>query len=454
VIPFLTLAILIPIYQILVVGGLHFPMLRVLVLFGFARLLRAKVAGNEKIFSGGINGIDWAFLVLTVFTAVDGSLLWQAGGAVVNQAGTLYTAIGVYFLLRYVIQDEEDVKQALRALTFVVMILCASMTFEHLTGRNLFYEWLGGARAASYSTAIDRGGFLRARGSFAHPIIAGTFGGFVFPLFLGWWKREKRDRKYATLGAVGALIIPFDVGSSTALFGLLAGVGALCLWPMRRQLRILRWGAAAFVIAGQLYSKTGVWHLIDDVKLTDASSSYHRYQLVNQCILHFWNWALIGTKDYASWGWDMWDLSNQYVGTAETAGLIPLIAFIAILVVGYNYIGKTRRHYAGDKKQEFFIWAIGASLFANTISFLGTGYWDQIIVPWYTVLAIISAMTLVSRISQPELEMEASAGPLHGINHYAATTAAPSRMAKPMGRKTHEQAARPSWQTALKGKHQ
>ena len=402
IIPFLIAGILIPINQILVVGGLHFPMLRLLALFGFARMAWAKISGADKIFSGGMNGIDKAVLLLTVFTAVDGALLWETQGAVIYQLGNLYTAFGVYFLVRYLIRDQEDVRRVLRAMTWVVVFVAAIMTYEYFTGQNPYYMLLGGANAKLFSTALDRANAYRARGCFAHPIIAGAFGGFMFPLFVGWWKSEKRDRIYAGLGALGATIIPFTVGSSTALFAFLGGIGALCLWPMRRRLRILRWGVVGVLVAGQLYMTSPVWHIISDVSLADGSSSYHRYQLVNQCILHFWNWALIGTRNYASWGFDMWDLANQYVGTADTAGLIPLIAFLAILVIGFKYIGKTRQHYEGDSQEEFFIWAIGASLFANVTAFFGIGYWDQIIVPWYMLLAIICA------VAQPVLAAAAS----------------------------------------------
>ncbi len=104
-------------------------------------------------------------------------------------------------------------------------------------------------------------------------------------------------------------------------------------------------------------------------------------QLVDQCIRHFWDWALIGTKNFGSWGWDMWDLSNQYVGTADTVGLIPFIAFLAILVYGFKYVGTARKTCESDRKQELFVWAIGASLFANVVAYMGIGYLDQIIVP-------------------------------------------------------------------------
>jgi len=281
-----------------------------------------------------------------------------------------------------------------------VLFMVPIMVLEHILGRNPYYELLGGAQLEMFSSVEDRVSTLRARGCFAHPIIAGTFGGFMMPLFAGWWKQEKRDRKYAALGLLGAAAIPFLVGSSTALFALIAAIGALCLWPMRRHLWLIRWGAVGILVAGQLYMTSPVWHLISDVSLSADSSSYHRYQLVNQCIIHFWDWALIGTKEYASWGWDMWDLSNQYVGTADTAGLIPLLALLAILVFGFKYIGRTRQHFEGDRQREFFVWAVGASLFANAVAFFGIQYWDQVIVAWYALLGMIGAVTLVARHPQ------------------------------------------------------
>jgi hypothetical protein len=178
---------------------------------------------------------------------------------------------------------------------------------------------------------------------------------------------------------------------------LLAGLGALCLWPLRKRMQVVRWSIVAILICGQMYMTSPVWHLIDDVSLSADSSSYHRYMLVNECILHFWDWALIGTKSFASWGWDMWDLSNQYVATADQSGIIPLIAFVAALVIGFRYIGIARRYFERNRQEELFVWAIGASLFANSVGFFGIGYWDQVIVPWYMVLAIVSAVTLPAR---------------------------------------------------------
>lgn len=399
--PFLAAGILVPYNQVLVLGGVHFPMMRVVAVFGFVRIFWAKISGKDKIFSGGMNGIDWAVIVLTVFTLIDGALLWQSQAEIVYQVGNLMTVFGVYFLARHLLRDWDDVRQALKVLACVVAPIALLMTYEHVTGSNPYYALIGGA--TNFSSAIDRGNVFRARGVFGHPILAGSFGGFMMPLFVGWWWKEKAGRKWAALGALGALAIPFLTGSSTALFAFLGGLGALCLWPLRKYMRLLRWGVVATLVAGQLYMTSPVWHIISDVSLSADSSSYHRYQLVNQCILHFWDWVLIGTTAYGTWGWDMWDLSNQYVGTADTAGLIPLIALIAILVFGFKYIGRMRAKVEGDKQEEKFIWAIGASLFANLVAFWGIGYFDQIIVPWYTLLAMIAAVTLAVRAPQQEM---------------------------------------------------
>lgn len=418
--PLLAMGILIPMDQIVVVAGLHFPMLRVLVLFGFVRIFWAKFVQEEEIFSGGINGIDVAMVILGVFTVLDGILLWQVWGAVVYLFGKLYTASGIYFLSRFFIRDGKDVGRVIRVLAVVTVVVSAFMVHERLTGQNLFYATLGGAQASVYGTAMERAETYRATGCFGHPILAGAYGGFAFPLFVGWWHEGKKERIFAGLAVVAAAVIPFTTGSSTALFALLGAAVALGCWPLRRRMQMIRWGIVGVIVSLAMVMKAPVWHLIARVQLSAGSSSYHRYELVNQCISHFWDWVLIGTKSYASWGLGMWDLSNQYVAVADTAGLVPLLAFLAILVYGFKYLGKARRFYEGDPKEEVFLWAISASLFANVVAFMGISYFDQTIVPWYALLAVISAITLAARKQQPARGAEVIPHPAVGIRANAA----------------------------------
>jgi hypothetical protein len=388
---FLSAAILIPPDQVLLLGGVHFPMLRILALCGVVRFMRDKLSKNEPIFSGGINAIDKAMIALSLLSLISGMLLWQVWAQLVFQLGNILSALGAYFLLRFLIRDSEDVGLAIRVLAVISMLVTPIVLYERFTGVNFFYSTLGGSRADLLGSAAVRDSAFRAAGPFAISILAGTFGGVLLPLFLGMWWRERTDRKYVVLGIAASVLICFSTSSSTALLGLLGGIVGLCFWPLRRRMQIIRWGIVGSLVMLHLYMKSPVWHLVSDIDLTGSSSSYHRYQLINQCIIHFWDWVLVGTKSYADWGWDMYDLCNQYVAIADQSGLIPLLSFITTIVLGFRYLGRARRSTT-DRRQQLFLWALNASLFANVVAFFGVSYYDQTIVVWYALLAMICAM--------------------------------------------------------------
>ena len=416
--PLLLAGLLIPSDQVVVFAGVHFPMVRILLLFGFVRVGWAKFSGQEEVFSGGLNSLDKVVILLGVFTTVNGILLFLEPAEAVYQFGQFYTSVGSYIMFRFLVRDEEDVKRAIRALAYVTIVVAGFMSYEVYSGRNLVYSLLGGEHANLLQMAGERDDKVRAAGVFAHPILAGTFGGFMMPLFVGLWAREKKGRLFSAGGAIGAIIMALTANSSTALMGLLGGVCGFCFWPMRTRMRTVRWGIIAGMICLQLYMTSPIWHIISDIDLAGGSSSWHRYMLVDQCIRHFTSWVFVGTKDYGNWGLDSFDLSDQYVGTADTAGLIPLILFLAGIVIGFKYLGRMRRAVENkdDKKQEIFIWAFGASLFANVVAFFGIGYFDQTIVAWYALLAMIAAVTLPSRTAEAAEALALGAKPGFGFS--------------------------------------
>jgi len=369
----LTVGILIPMDQVLVIGGLHFPSIRILILFGFIRMLREKFGGKTEIFSGGLNKIDKAVIGLIVFTAIDGMLLWQASGELVFQLGNIYTGFGLYFLMRFLIREEADIRKAIRTLAYVSAFVAALATYERVTGYNLVYNVLNGARALTFETQFGQNDRVRAAVSFGHPILLGTYGAIILPMFAGLWLKYKTDRKVALLGILAAGTIAVCANSSTSLLGMFAGLLALSLWPLRKYLRAMRWGIVLMLISLHMVMKAPVWQLISRIDLTGGSSSDHRYQVLNQCIIHFTSWFLWGTKDYASWGWSMYDLGNQYVFVADTAGLIPLICFLAIIVMSFKYLGSARKaaEENGNKTEALYFWALCAMMLANVVAYFG-----------------------------------------------------------------------------------
>jgi hypothetical protein len=397
IVPFFAAAFLIPLDQVFVAGPLHFYMLRILLAFGWVRLLWAKVGSRWVIFSGGINGIDKTVILCSVISAVDFILLWHNSGAVINQLGTIYTVLGIYILLRYVIRNDEDLGRVIRVFAYVAAVIAIIMVFERATGQNL-YSLLGGWHGAAVQ---ERDGRIRAVGPFSHPILAGTFGAILFPLFVALWWKSTKHRFSLLLGILATGLITVASASSTPVLTYVAGFGALCLWPIRKQMRLIRWGIVLGLIALQIGMKAPVWALIARVNVVGGSSGYHRYMLVDQFIRHFGSWWLLGTKSTGQWGWDMWDLANQYVAVGEVNGLLPFIFFIATIVLGFKYLGIARKAAQGNKKQERFIWALGAALFANIVAFFGISYFDQTQVAWYALLAMISTATLAARRVSP-----------------------------------------------------
>jgi hypothetical protein len=388
--PFLGAAFLIPMDQMVLLGPFHFQMLRILILCGWVAMLIHK-RSEGPVFSNGFNGIDGAVILWTIFTAIAAVALWQDTASLNNQLGALYTVFGIYFLLRFFVRDEQDVQRAIQVIAYVSAVIALIMLWETITHRNP-YALLGGSRAFTREMLMAREGGSRALGPFQHPILAGVFGGISPPLFVALWWKDRSARTSAAVGILASTVIVITSQSSTPMLAYAGGIFALCLWPLRKRMRMMRWGLVIALTGLHLVMKAPVWSLIARIDLTGGSSSYHRYQLVDQCIRHFSDWWLMGVKNWGEWGWDMWDLANQYVSIADTSGMLPLILFISIIVYGFKYLGRARR--AADKnqrRQELFIWALGAALFANCMAFLGIAYYDQTMVAWYLLLAIIWA---------------------------------------------------------------
>jgi hypothetical protein len=88
----------------------------------------------------------------------------------------------------------------------------------------------------------------------------------------------------------------------------------------------------------------------------------------------------------------MWDAQNMYVSVGEAGGLLAFIFFILVISRSFSRLGIARRR-AETKNQEWFIWFLGAALFAHVVAFLGVNYFDQVRIAWYAVIAMICAYT-------------------------------------------------------------
>jgi hypothetical protein len=387
IVPTLLAVFLIPQGEVIVLAGLHLPPVRIIALVGLLRAAWLCYSSSDSLFSGGLNFIDKAFLGCMITRALAFILLWKEAAAVTNQVGFLLGGLGSYVLLRFLIRDKEDVYRTIKVLAVIALLNMLGMVYEQLRVQNLFGLLIGGVDPVP----LIREGRIRSQGAFGHAILAGTFGATLLPLFVILW-RQGKAKAMAGAGMIASLVMVLTSASSTplmAIFGV--GVG-VCLWPLRKSMRVIRWGVAIALISLHLVMKAPVWFLIARVDMVGGSASFDRAYLIDVFVKHFWDWWLVGTKDIGSWGWSMWDLSDTYVSQGESGGLLALIFFVAVIVGCFSRIGRARRRASGTSR-EWDMWLLGVALYANVMAFFGVSYWDQTEVVWFTLLAILCAAT-------------------------------------------------------------
>jgi len=383
-IPLLVASLFLPATQQIMLGSLHLTVPRILLLFGFVRLAQIVKAHGRMGFRW--NQLDTVFLAYCLVNTIAYWLLWADAGALVNRLGFLYNSLGIYFFMRFFVRDARDLHTMSKTFAWIAIFLAIFMLGEQATRHNIF-SMFGGV---SPITEL-RGGRLRAEGPFAHPLVAGTVGAALFPLMAGLWWKKPGSHLVAFSGCVAAITIAICSMSSTPILALLAGIFALCLWPMRKFLRWFRWSAIALLVCLHMVMKAPVWALIARIDLTGNSSSYHRFQLVDQFILRFSEWWLVGTRTTYNWGWDMWDTINSYVAAGTDGGLITFLLFIAVIGVAFRELGIARKASSGNPEWARLMWVLGAMLFVHSVAFFGIGYFDQSAVAWHAQLAMIGS---------------------------------------------------------------
>lgn len=368
-----------------VVGGLTFYMLRILFLFACARLLL-----REEFHSLKMGPIDKTFLVFLFSSILTYTLLWGSYDAFKHKLGFVYNAM-FFFVFRFWLRDREDVVRVIKGLAVLIVPLALLFLLEKHTGNDPFQVF------GTIPMDEVRSGAIRCQGPFAHPILAGSFGATIFPLFMGLYAQGKSKRAAAMVGMACSLILVGCAGSSGPAFAGLAGAAAFFAWKIRRHMRQIRWIAAGGLCFLALIMKAPVWFLMARVRVFGGSTGWHRAHLIDMAYQHLSNWWLLGSTSYDTWDPSYlcnWDITNQYIAHGVEGGLITMSLFILIIVFCFRSIGRALRNTEnGPENVQIMLWALGASLFAHAVNFLSISYFDQNVINWYLLLALISTST-------------------------------------------------------------
>lgn len=380
--------------QGLMIGPFYFSVIRLLIVAGIVRV----ILRGERL-AGGINSLDWLIIVWAAWALI--SLIFHNDPLKVLdfRLGLVYNTCGIYFLIRVFCQYPDDFVGLVRSTAILLAPLAVEMFYERVMGYNLF-SLVGGVSIPEF-----RAGSFRAQGPFAHAILAGTVGAVCLPMMIGIWSQH---RKFAILGIASCLTIIITSGSSGPILSALAGIGAIFLWRIRYQMRLVRWLAVLGYIMMDLIMIVPAYYLIARMDLGIGSTGYHRARLIQSAIEHLPEWWLAGT-DYTrhwmatgvSWSPDHTDITNHYIYFGVLGGLPLMILFIILLAKGFSYVGHVLKNEndqnTGDK---FFFWALGASLFAHAATMISVSYFDQSFIFLYLVLGVIGSLWSVNMKSQ------------------------------------------------------
>lgn len=382
VLPMIVMACFVSSAQRLVLVGLDFNLLRLMLLFGWLRIL---LRGENRGFNFrplDLTIIAWLFCGTAIYTILHGTL-----DAFINRLGSVYDAAGMYFLFRCLIRTWSDVEDIIIGFAWVSIPLAGAFVLEHLTGRNAFAIF-GGV----LEITVIRDGRLRCQGAFSHPILAGCFWASLIPLFAGLWWRGGQSRTWSVVGLSAALIIVLMCASATPLIAVALALVAAAFFPLRKWMAFVRWGILGSLVGLHLLMNNPVWHLISRITVVGGNTGWHRYYLIDQAINRVGEWGFLGTKSTAHWGWGLDDITNQFVLVGVRGGLLTLILFVAVIALSFGAVGRLLAQSAPDRFRTVFTWAIGASLFVHCVNYVGVSYFGQIIIVWYMLLAIIGSL--------------------------------------------------------------
>jgi hypothetical protein len=390
-VPFVLIAPVIPSGQLFEVGPLHIYATRVLLIF-----LLVRVIARSEYQSVKRGPFDRLILLQFVCGTAAYVILRGDVSALINRLGWMLDGLGIFFTMRWTVRDSRAWVRVVTALAFVCLVISFFMVVEQRTDRNAFYV-LGGV---DEFTEI-REGRIRSQGPFGHPILAGVFAANLFPLFLSLKWLDQRKRTALVLGVTGAAAMVLTSSSSTPVMAFAFGLLALAAFSIRKQMRLVRWSIVGALILLQLVMHNPVWALLARANVVGGSTGYYRYWLMDNFIRRFWEWFLVGVQSTAVWGRGLWDVTIMYVRVGVDGGFLALVLFLAVIVSAYKQVGRMVIQHEGDKRTQKCIWALGAALTGHVAAFFAVNYWDQNVVSWYLLLAIIAGSAEIFVHSAP-----------------------------------------------------
>jgi hypothetical protein len=402
--PVIILSCIIPSGQRIVIAGFDFNFIRLMVVFGWIRIIARNEQAGFKL-----ELIDKLMLAWSASKIVLNTIQNHGqGSATVYQLGNAFEALGIYFMARVLVRSIEDVKNISKVIVFLSFPIGAFFLFEGRTGYDPFGVF-GGVPLVSEV----RDGRIRAAGAFSHPILAGSYFASCIPFVVMYIKRDHKIKMLPVLGVFCILGIIFFCASSTPVMGVMFAATGIFFYKYRNEMKKVRKYLLIVLVALQASMNKPIWHLLARIDLTGSSTGYYRYLLIDAAVANFKQWALVGVSSTRSWsgrgGETLTDIVNQYILEGTEGGLLTLGFFLGVIIVCFSIVGKVIKSGKLDYNGELLAWALGASLFTHCMMFNVVSYFGQITMLWNLLLGTIGSIGTAYLVSAKSRTEEAPA---------------------------------------------
>ncbi|MEO1650506.1 MAG: hypothetical protein AAFR60_05920 [Pseudomonadota bacterium] len=369
----LILSFLCPIELSADAGGFRLPPHRAVILLLFVPALWTLIARASTRFRT-FDALIFAhaiclFYVYTLHGEEDEGLIY--GGSVAMET------LGAYIVARAFIRDWYAFRATLELLVLACVIAFCFAVPETLLGRHFTHDFLQSITGFDHPREIEtRLGFVRAYGTFDHPIHLGTFSATIFALLWFSGKRQSQRMKacgvsvattLCSLSSAPILCIMTQVGLigwDQVTRGLKGRIGLTCLAILFVYLMI------------ELFATRSLMMIIATGFTIDSWTGFYRTQIWYWGMRTVWEypWVGIGLADWERAWWMHSDSVDAFwLVTAMRTGIPSVMLLILgmltmVFAVGFR-AGKMKDPRYTNPAKAWLISLIAISLAACTVHF-------------------------------------------------------------------------------------
>ena len=360
--------------------------------FHFARAIEIVILARILLL-GDIKGINLRAIDYLVFgstcVVILCSAVRQGGAYFLPEMGRALDGAAIYLIGRAYIRSCKDLRSVLLGAVIAAIPVTIGFVIEKSTSRN-YFSIFGGVPEVT----VVRDGKLRAQGAFTHPIIAGVFWAALTPLFFAILISKAKTLSGYFVGFVGttcAILASFMTASSTPIAGLLIAVVGWLTFPLRYQLRTIRWTILVVCLFLHLISQNGLHAIVfTKVNFISGSTGYHRYMLIDGAIKNFFDWAPLGNRGVL-YNRNFIDITNDFLMTGLNGGITALALKIAAIILAFGAIGRAMRA-AENRSDLLLLYGLGVSLLVVVISMTAVSMFHQGEISVYLTMGMAASL--------------------------------------------------------------